>query len=170
VAGTAAQASAEEVTELMADDRSIPTTCSPYAGELPARDKIADVYTPGYLQATERHLRFATARLGLRLPPGATILDTRARRLSLLVGLRTRTCNYARARRMPAGVDCRSRSGGPSSATPFASPARSMIGVTPATGAGRTARRCAGVFAVSWTRRATALGALEDVVDRGCGG
>jgi SAM-dependent methyltransferase len=42
---------------------------------LPARDKIADVYTAGYLQATERHLRFATARLGLRLSPGATILD-----------------------------------------------------------------------------------------------
>jgi 2-polyprenyl-3-methyl-5-hydroxy-6-metoxy-1,4-benzoquinol methylase len=75
VAGTAAQASAEKVTELMADDRSIPTTSSPYAGELPARDKIADVYTAGYLQATERHFRFATARLGLRLSPGATILD-----------------------------------------------------------------------------------------------
>ena len=61
MAGTAAQASAEEVTELMADDQSVPPTCSPYAGELPARDKIADVYTAGYLQATERHLRFATA-------------------------------------------------------------------------------------------------------------
>ncbi len=69
------QAPAEGITELMADDRSIPTTSSPYAGELPARDKIADVYTAGYLQATERHLRFATARLGLRLSPGATILD-----------------------------------------------------------------------------------------------
>jgi 2-polyprenyl-3-methyl-5-hydroxy-6-metoxy-1,4-benzoquinol methylase len=67
--------STEEVTELMADDRSIPTTCSPYAGKLPARDKVADVYTAGYLQATERHFRFATARLGLRLSPGATILD-----------------------------------------------------------------------------------------------
>ena len=42
----------------MADDRSIPPTCSPYVGELPARDKIADVYTPGYLQATERHFGF----------------------------------------------------------------------------------------------------------------
>ena len=75
MAGAGEQASAEEVTELMADDRSIPPTSSPYAGELPARDKIADVYTAGYLQATERHLRFATARLGLRLCPGATILD-----------------------------------------------------------------------------------------------
>lgn len=53
----------------------MPTTCSPYAGEMPARDKIADIYTDGYLQATERQLRFATAGLGLRLSPGATILD-----------------------------------------------------------------------------------------------
>ena len=53
----------------------MPTTCSPYAGEMPARDKIVDIYTDGYLQATERHLRFATEHLGLRLPPGATILD-----------------------------------------------------------------------------------------------
>jgi SAM-dependent methyltransferase len=53
----------------------MPTTCSPYAGEMPARDKIVDIYTDGYLQATERQLRFATAGLGLRLPPGATILD-----------------------------------------------------------------------------------------------
>jgi SAM-dependent methyltransferase len=42
---------------------------------MPARDKIVDIYTDGYLQATERQLRFATAGLGLRLPPGATILD-----------------------------------------------------------------------------------------------
>ena len=75
MAGAGERASAEEVTELMADDRSMPPTASPYAGELPARDKIADVYTAGYLQATERHLRFATALLGLRLSPGATILD-----------------------------------------------------------------------------------------------
>ena len=40
----------------------MPMTRSPYAGKLPARDKIADVYTAGYLQATERHFRFATAR------------------------------------------------------------------------------------------------------------
>ena len=53
----------------------MPTTCSPYAGEMPARDKIVDIYTDGYLQATERQLRFATAGLGLRLSPGATILD-----------------------------------------------------------------------------------------------
>jgi len=51
-------------------------TSSPYAGELPARDKIADVYTVGYLQATERQLRFATAGLGLRLPPGACCLKS----------------------------------------------------------------------------------------------
>src|ERR1700704_6235578 len=57
------------------EDRSMPTICSPYAGELPARDKIPDIYTPGYLLATERHLRFATAGLGVRLSPGATILD-----------------------------------------------------------------------------------------------
>ena len=53
----------------------MPTTCSPYAGEMPPRDKIVDIYTDGYLQATERQLRFATAGLGLRLSPGATILD-----------------------------------------------------------------------------------------------
>ena len=53
----------------------MPTTCSPYAGEMPARDKIVDIYTDGYLRATERQLRFATAGLGLRLSPGATILD-----------------------------------------------------------------------------------------------
>ena len=53
----------------------MPTTCSPYAGEMPARDKIVDIYTDGYLQATERQLHFATAGLGLRLSPGATILD-----------------------------------------------------------------------------------------------
>ena len=51
------------------------TTCSPYAGDMPARDKIVDIYTDGYLQATERQLRFATAGLGLRLSPGAKILD-----------------------------------------------------------------------------------------------
>jgi cyclopropane fatty-acyl-phospholipid synthase-like methyltransferase len=42
---------------------------------MPPRDKIVDIYTDGYLQATERQLRFATAGLGLRLSPGATILD-----------------------------------------------------------------------------------------------
>jgi hypothetical protein len=35
-----------------------------------------------------------------------------------------------------------------------------MIGVTRAIAAGRAARRCDGVFAASWTRRATALVAL----------
>jgi len=53
----------------------MPTIGTPYAGQMPARDKIVDIYTAGYLQATERHLRFATGHLGLRLPPGATILD-----------------------------------------------------------------------------------------------
>jgi hypothetical protein len=61
----AAARSVAQLPGLMSDDRSIPPICSPYVGELPARDKIADVHTPGYLQATERHLRFATARLGL---------------------------------------------------------------------------------------------------------
>jgi SAM-dependent methyltransferase len=48
---------------------------SPYAGELPAREKIANAYAAEQLQAAERHLRFAAARLGLRLAPGAKILD-----------------------------------------------------------------------------------------------
>ena|SRR2546421_9031483 len=50
-------------------------TNSPYAGELPAREKIPNAYVAEQAQAAERHLRFATARLGLRLPPGAKILD-----------------------------------------------------------------------------------------------
>jgi SAM-dependent methyltransferase len=50
-------------------------TCSPYAGELPAREKIANAYAADHARAAERHLRFATARLGLRLSPGARILD-----------------------------------------------------------------------------------------------
>jgi len=50
-------------------------TDSPYAGELPAREKIPNAYVAEQAQAAERHLRFATARLGLRLPPGAKILD-----------------------------------------------------------------------------------------------
>jgi SAM-dependent methyltransferase len=57
------------------EERFMPTIGTPYAGQMPARDKIVDIYTAGYLQATERHLRFATGHLGLRLPPGATILD-----------------------------------------------------------------------------------------------
>ena len=50
-------------------------TYSPYAGELPAREKIPNAYVAEQAQAAERHLRFATARLGLRLAPGAKILD-----------------------------------------------------------------------------------------------
>ena len=50
-------------------------TESPYAGELPAREKIPNAYVAEQAQAAERHLRFATARLGLRLAPGAKILD-----------------------------------------------------------------------------------------------
>jgi SAM-dependent methyltransferase len=50
-------------------------TYSPYAGEIPAREKIVNAYAADHARATERHLRFATARLGLRLSPGATILD-----------------------------------------------------------------------------------------------
>jgi SAM-dependent methyltransferase len=50
-------------------------TCSPYASELPARAKIVNAYAAHHARAAERHLRFATARLGLRLSPGARILD-----------------------------------------------------------------------------------------------
>ena len=53
----------------------MPTTYSPYAGEMPGREKIVDVNTADPSLAVERHLRFATARLGLCLSPGATILD-----------------------------------------------------------------------------------------------
>jgi SAM-dependent methyltransferase len=50
-------------------------TYSPYAGEIPAREKIVNAYAADHARAAERHLRFATARLGLRLAPGARILD-----------------------------------------------------------------------------------------------
>jgi SAM-dependent methyltransferase len=50
-------------------------THSPYADALPARDKIAHPAAADHARAAERHLRFATGRLGLRLPPGAAILD-----------------------------------------------------------------------------------------------
>jgi 2-polyprenyl-3-methyl-5-hydroxy-6-metoxy-1,4-benzoquinol methylase len=50
-------------------------THSPYADALPARDKIADPAAADHARAAERHLRFATGRLGLDLPPGAAILD-----------------------------------------------------------------------------------------------
>lgn len=53
----------------------MPTIGSPYAGEMPARQKIVDVNAGEQSRAVERHLRFATARLGLRLPSGSTILD-----------------------------------------------------------------------------------------------
>lgn len=48
---------------------------SPYAGELPAREKIPNAYVAEQAQAAERHLRFATAHLGVQLAPGAKILD-----------------------------------------------------------------------------------------------
>jgi SAM-dependent methyltransferase len=48
---------------------------SPYAGEIPAREKIVNAYAADHARAAERHLRFATARLGLRLSPGARVLD-----------------------------------------------------------------------------------------------
>jgi SAM-dependent methyltransferase len=50
-------------------------TPSPYAGELPAREKIPNAYVAEQSQAAQRHLRFATERLGVRLAPGAKILD-----------------------------------------------------------------------------------------------
>jgi SAM-dependent methyltransferase len=50
-------------------------TYSPYAGEMPAREKIPNAYVAEQEQAAERHLRFAQARLGVRLQPGAKILD-----------------------------------------------------------------------------------------------
>jgi SAM-dependent methyltransferase len=50
-------------------------TESPYAAQLPAREKIADTHAAENLRAAERHMSFATARLGARLPPGAAILD-----------------------------------------------------------------------------------------------
>ena len=50
-------------------------THSPYAGEMPAREKIADLHAADHLRAADRHVRFATGALGLRLPPGARILD-----------------------------------------------------------------------------------------------
>jgi hypothetical protein len=50
-------------------------THSPYADALPAREKIPDAYAADHARAAERHLRFATGRLRLRLPPGAVILD-----------------------------------------------------------------------------------------------
>ena len=50
-------------------------TYSPYAGEIPAREKIVNAYAAEHARAVERHLRFATSRLGLRLSPGAKVLD-----------------------------------------------------------------------------------------------
>ena len=50
-------------------------THSPYADALPPRDKIADPAAVDHARAAQRHLRFATGRLGLGLPPGAAILD-----------------------------------------------------------------------------------------------
>jgi SAM-dependent methyltransferase len=48
---------------------------SPYAGEIALRPKIANADAAESLKAAGRHLNFATARLGLRLFPGAKILD-----------------------------------------------------------------------------------------------
>src|SRR5262245_1246990 len=53
-------------------------TCSPYAGALPAREKIVNAYAADHTRAAERHLRFASARLGLRLSAGARIPDFRS--------------------------------------------------------------------------------------------
>src|SRR5262245_22426947 len=53
----------------------IALTHSPYAGEISISPKIADALAPNHLLATQRHLRFATERLGLSLPPGAKVLD-----------------------------------------------------------------------------------------------
>jgi SAM-dependent methyltransferase len=50
-------------------------TCSPYAGEIAIREKIPNHLAPDYVKATQRHLRYAEARLGRALPPGARILD-----------------------------------------------------------------------------------------------
>src|SRR4029450_1097758 len=50
-------------------------TYSPPPAETPAREKIVNAYAADHARAAERHLRFATARLGLRLAPGARILD-----------------------------------------------------------------------------------------------
>ena len=52
----------------------MPSTSCPYAGDMPGRQKIPNAYAAEHLQSAERHLRFATARLGLRLSSGATIL------------------------------------------------------------------------------------------------
>ena len=57
------------------DAPSMPSTSCPYAGDMPGRQKIPNAYAAEHLQSAERHLRFATARLGLRLSSGATILD-----------------------------------------------------------------------------------------------
>ena len=53
----------------------MPSTSCPYAGDMPGRQNISNAYAAEHLQSAERHLRFATARLGLRLSSGATILD-----------------------------------------------------------------------------------------------
>jgi 2-polyprenyl-3-methyl-5-hydroxy-6-metoxy-1,4-benzoquinol methylase len=48
---------------------------NPYAGDIPLRAKIPWSCAPDHALATQRHLRFATGRLGVSLPPGAKILD-----------------------------------------------------------------------------------------------
>ncbi|PWT93377.1 MAG: hypothetical protein C5B56_00865 [Proteobacteria bacterium] len=51
-------------------------TSSPYAdGSLAARAKICNPAAAQHLAAADRHLTFARAKLGARLPPGAKILD-----------------------------------------------------------------------------------------------
>jgi len=50
-------------------------THSPYAGEVLVREKIVNAYADMHAREAERHLRFATERLKLRIPPGAKILD-----------------------------------------------------------------------------------------------
>jgi SAM-dependent methyltransferase len=53
----------------------LPMTESPYRGQVPVREKIVNACADIHAREAERHLRFATERLRLRIPPGARILD-----------------------------------------------------------------------------------------------
>jgi hypothetical protein len=85
--------------------------------------------------------------------------------------VRALTCNEDHTRRTPIAVDCRSRSGEPSSATVCCHRVRSTIGrmrgIEP-TG-GQCRRLCAGVCIASCASSATALAVLRRSADRGCG-
>jgi SAM-dependent methyltransferase len=52
-----------------------PMTQSPYTGEVLMGGKIVNAHADMHAREAERHLRFAIERLGLRIPPGARILD-----------------------------------------------------------------------------------------------